>query len=266
MPRHGRTGEAFVTSRWAVLALPLWLCYRPLVWLRNACFDLRLRQPRRLDAPTISVGNIVAGGTGKTPLVAWLVDSLRARGRNPAVLMRGYKATGDGRNDEAAMLAAPVFCHPKRFLAGREARAAGHDALVLDDGFQHRQLARDLDLVCIDASRPFGQPGVTRGRTLPLGLLRESIPALKRAHAAIITRCDQLDDAGLERLTAILQRHVNTVLRCRHAPKMLRAIGRDEQREPASLAGQRVILLSAIGNPDAFTRTLSDLGAEVVRH
>ena len=176
---------------WQVLFLPLWLIYRPIVRVRNAAYDWGWLRVRRLPVPVISVGNIAVGGTGKTPVVQWLIDYLRENGKNPAVVARGYKAGADGENDEAAMLSAPVFCDPDRYRGGTQAITAGHDCLIMDDGFQHRRLHRDVDLVCLDASRPTGHRSARQPRTLPLGLFREGYKALSRADAVVLTRCEQ---------------------------------------------------------------------------
>lgn len=260
MPTAERA-ETLMTGPLRLLLVWPWLLYRPLVRLRNLLFDWGLRRARRLPVAVCSVGNIGLGGTGKTPVVALLGERLAARGLRPMVLSRGYKGDAGG-NDEAAMLDLPVRCDPVRVRAGRQAIADGATALVLDDGFQHRQLARDLDLVCIDATRPWGRADGRRGRTLPLGLLREAPAALGRADLLMVTRCDQVDAQRLERLVAQLERFGKPVLRCRHAPVALRELGADATRQPAELAGTRVVLASGIGNPGAFAATVRQLGAE----
>nr|MBA3846238.1 tetraacyldisaccharide 4'-kinase [Planctomycetota bacterium] len=169
-------------ARW--LALPAWALYRPLVGLRNLAYDLGLKRTVDLGAPTIAIGNLTVGGTGKTPLVAAIAAHLRAQGRNPAVLSRGYGAARGEANDEARMLGLPAFCDPDRVAAAARARAAGHDCLILDDAFQHRRARRDLDLVLIDATRPWG---TAHPAVLPLGLLREPRAGLGRAHALVLT-------------------------------------------------------------------------------
>lgn len=262
MPSTERAEQLLNGPLRVVLVWP-WLVYRPLVRARNLLFDWGLRRRRRLDAPVISVGNLSVGGTGKTPLVALIADELAARGWAPAVLSRGYKGEG-GANDEARMLAHPVVCDPQRQRGGHRALAAGARALVLDDGFQHRQLHRDLDLVCIDATRPWGRADGRRGRTLPLGLLREAPAALRRAHLLVLTRCDQVPVERLNRLGAALEHFGKPVLRCRHRPSALRSLGAERAGDPAALAGRRMILASGIGNPAAFAATARSLGVTIV--
>ncbi|MFW6062423.1 MAG: tetraacyldisaccharide 4'-kinase, partial [Planctomycetota bacterium] len=158
-----------------------------------------------VDVPVICVGNLTAGGTGKTPMVAWVIRELDAAGKTPAVLSRGYKAV-DGQSDEAELLKAvcrvPVVMDPDRVAGARRAIEGGADVLVMDDGFQHRRLRRDLDIVLIDATNPFGFDHV-----LPRGLLREPPSALRYAGAVVVTRSDMISaeqlDALLERLAAL---------------------------------------------------------------
>src|SRR5690606_22578410 len=144
--------------------------------LRAAAYDRGLLRVERLDVPVVSVGNLTVGGTGKTPLVAWLVERARRAGRRPGVLARGYgRPEGATLNDEGELLAArfadlPQVQDPDRVAGGRRLCATpAVDLVILDDGFQHRRLYRDLDLVCVDAKEPFAG-----GLQLPAGDLRES--------------------------------------------------------------------------------------------
>ncbi|MEX2216497.1 MAG: tetraacyldisaccharide 4'-kinase [Phycisphaeraceae bacterium] len=188
--------------------------YRGIVGVRNAMFDLGLRKPKKLPRPVISVGNITTGGTGKTPMVIEIVRRLLAMGERPAVLTRGYASTfgspsvADKSEEEIADIRAreqhfdsdearilrralgadvPVRVDPDRAAGGRDVLHLRSDitVFVMDDGYQHRQLARDLDLVLIDATEPFGFDHV-----LPRGMLRESLRNLRRADLIVITRSD----------------------------------------------------------------------------
>ena len=150
--------------------------YRGIVGIRNRMFDSGLRKPKKLPRPVISVGNLTAGGTGKTPMVIELVKRLKINGVQPAVLLRGYRA-GDSGSDEAAELQnelgsqVAVAANPDRSAGAKLALESqpGTDVFVLDDGFQHRQVARELDIVLVDATQPWGF-----GHVLPRGLLREN--------------------------------------------------------------------------------------------
>ncbi len=188
------------------------------VRVHHRLFDLGLRKVRRLDVPVISVGNLTLGGTGKTPMVAWLTRVYRDRNAHPALLSRGYHASrqmketpihetdGDGpeknkggrvppysrQNDEAAELAIefPDITHfqsPDRFHAGKALldRFPQTDRFLLDDAFQHRKLFRDLNILLLDSLDPFG-----REKLFPAGFLREPLSALRRADVVILSRAD----------------------------------------------------------------------------
>jgi tetraacyldisaccharide 4'-kinase len=214
--------------------------------------------------PVISIGNITVGGTGKTPMVIWLCNFLQNKGLKCDILTRGYKSTG-GQDDEPAMLAkncpgAAVVVNPDR-LAGAIEAVKKHRAqvLVMDDGFQHRQLHRDIDIVTIDATRPFGF-----GKMLPAGLLREPAASLKRANAAIITRSDLVSENDLSNLTDTLKR-INpnmAVARAIHSP--LYAISEGDKKIPLEqLRGKTVYSFCGIANPNAFFATIESLGVRI---
>jgi tetraacyldisaccharide 4'-kinase len=244
--------------RW--LLLPAWLVYAPLTMLRNALFDHGLFVTRRLNAPVISIGNLVVGGTGKTPVVQEVVDIARALGHKPVVLSRGYGG-GGGPNDEARMLDALVVCDPDRFGSGAAAIVAGATCLVLDDGFQHRHLARDLDVVLIDAVRPWGGSGAAL--QLPVGALRERRSALRRAGLIILTHCDETETGALEELRRHLAGFGKPIVRANHRPTALVALGGGAEEPVSALSGQAVVLASGIGNPEAFERAARRLGWDV---
>ncbi|MBI4878532.1 MAG: tetraacyldisaccharide 4'-kinase, partial [Planctomycetes bacterium] len=174
-------GRTLLGSLAALASLPYGLAVR----LRNRAYDAGLLRARCAAAVVVSVGNLSVGGTGKTPLVAMLARAARAAGRTPAILLRGYRrgARRAAESDEAALHArlaqgVLVVADPDRVRGAERALAAGADLLILDDGFQHRRLKRDLDLVLADARDPFAG-----GRLLPRGLLREPLSSLARAHA-----------------------------------------------------------------------------------
>jgi len=245
---------------WRWLGLPAWCLYRPLVALRNMLYDYGWLAVLRLPAPVISVGNLAVGGTGKTPLVAWIAAHLATQGHRPVVLMRGYGGDVKG-NDEARMLAVPVVCNPDRVAAGHRALANGATCLVLDDGFQHRRLHRHVDIVVIDALRPWAG-----GAVLPLGLLREGLGSLRRAQVIVVSRCDQVDEQALAAINARLAPLGKPVLHARHAPTSLIPFSAGPTLAPTAFADQPVLLASGIGNPEGFERTAKALGWSVVKH
>lgn len=257
------------------LRLPAWL-FGAASGCRARLYDRGWLPAFRVDAPVISVGNLTAGGTGKTPLVAWLVARLAERGWRPGILSRGYKGSRDGANDEARMLerlakGVPHVQKPDRVAGASELLGLGVDVIVLDDGFQHRRLVRDLDLVLVDATRPWGLGPDPSGKMvramLPRGLLREDPRALARADAIVLTRVDGVDSARLAELEQELSRHApgRPLLRSSHVPVSLRT-GGDEDLGVETLDGLEVDLLSGIGNPGAFEATVTRLGARVVEH
>jgi tetraacyldisaccharide 4'-kinase len=239
--------------------------YRVGVSARNRRYDHDPAASVRLPVPVISVGNITTGGTGKTPLVIEIARRLSEQHRTPAVLSRGYKATGDQEADELRLVRRrlpDIVCvaDPDRF---RGARAAidrhGADVIVLDDGFQHRALARDVDIVLIDATCPFGY-----GHLLPRGLLREPIEELRRASLLVISRADQVDDASLELIEASLERYAPVVprVRSRHRPAGLVALDGSNLTGSPDRVGP-VFCFAAIANPAAFRRTVESTGIRV---
>ena len=175
--------------------------YNLVIVCRELAFSNRYLHRSRLPVPVISIGNITAGGTGKTPTVAYLAAKMRElSGPKPVLISRGYGA------DEVQLLQqllpdVPHFVAGKRVLAGRQAIAAhGTDiCLLLDDGFQHRYLQRDLDIVLIDATDPFGL-----GHLLPRGFLREPLSHLRRADIIIITRSDMISPLAWEKIAGRL--------------------------------------------------------------
>jgi len=242
------------------------------VSLRNGLFTRRLLKQIQVDAKVISVGNLTAGGTGKTPLVVWLCQKL-ADVTRIAILTRGYKS--NSRNgqpgsptlgDEPALLARacpeiPVVVNPNRVAGALEAiDACQAEVLILDDGFQHRRLRRDLDIVTIDATCPFGFE-----RLLPAGLLREPITALQRAQAAVVTRCDQVSTHAREEILKTLH-HINPLLaiaQTRHDPTTVQG-PKVPTFDAQTLKGRRIFAFCGLGNPDAFYQTLRVLGAQLV--
>jgi tetraacyldisaccharide 4'-kinase len=242
----------------------------PVSWLYGLAAERRRARLSargvRLPVPVLSVGNITCGGTGKTPTVEMIVRDLIARGRHPAILSRGYRAGADGRNDEWRVLSkalpeVPHIADPDRARGGRAAISAGADVLVLDDGFQHVRLARDLDLVLIDALDPFGG-----GRVLPAGLLREPLRALRSAHLIAITRGRLVPPPLLGVLRGLLRDRFPGVPRIEldAEPISWAPLPGGAPVAPGELRGKRVAAFAGIGNPAAFRAELAGLGLEVV--
>jgi tetraacyldisaccharide 4'-kinase len=244
----------------------------------------------------LSLGNLTVGGTGKTPAARWLAQALASCGRRVAVVSRGYRgqrkedpllvavrgeihANAAQAGDEAIELATDPAVHAMvvgrdRLAAVRAAAETGATVAVLDDGFQHRRLHRDLDLVLVDAQRPWD----SRGRGLPAGPLREPASGLARADLVLLTRSpvEALEEPSWlprERWPAPLRAALEAVPRsrhplvaaARHAPQAyVDRSGRSHP--PAALAGLSVLAVSGIAAPEAFETTLRELGADVVDH
>jgi tetraacyldisaccharide 4'-kinase len=241
---------------------------------RNRRFD-RGKGVITFDRPVISVGNLSVGGTGKTPMVLHLVKLLREHGSWPCVAMRGYgQPSGDGLNSDEATIYRrafpdlPMVAQPRRveglFDLFASEEGARVDSIILDDGFQHRRIARQLDMVLVDATRPpFGD------LLLPAGWLREPVTSLKRAHVAVVTHAEAVtrtDAIELEtRLWNFLPKGVVAV--CRHAwtgVVVSGVNGADQEHPTAWLRDKRVFLACAIGNPGPFLGSAREVAGGIV--
>jgi tetraacyldisaccharide 4'-kinase len=237
--------------------------------LRSAAYGSGLLRVRRLPAPVVSIGNLTVGGTGKTPMVRWVARRLLDAGRRTLVFSSGFgaRAAGSALDEEGAFLARAL--PGAQVLQGSDPaadiaaafRSPGPppDAIVLDDGFQKRSIARDVDVVMLDATRPFGS-----GLPLPAGPLRERKGALARASAIVLSRTELCAPEETAALRASLSARwpAIPVLRQRHEPAGLVF----SKREPTALRGAGVWLLSAIAHPRAFQALVTRLGARVLGH
>jgi tetraacyldisaccharide 4'-kinase len=261
-------------ARAALLPLvPLAGLFRAGARLHRAAYDAGLRERVRLSARVISVGNLAVGGSGKTPVCAWLARELAARGHKAAVLSRGVggrrlrevNVVSDGERclaapadvgDEPVWIArrAPgvrVLAGANRAALGLRATALGADVLLLDDGFQHHRVARDVDLVCVDAAS-----GLGNGRVLPRGPLREPVASLARADALLLTRASPgaPDPGGLPAGTRRFRLEI--------APCALRDAATGESLPLEALRGLRCGVLCAIARPGRLLAAARRLGAE----
>ena len=240
--------------------------YRLAVAARNMTFNADLRRPRRLPKPVISIGNLTTGGTGKTPTVVMLARKLQDMGHHPAVLLRGYRSV-NGISDEASLLAAelgstvPVAADPDRIAAAHDVLACDSrvDVLVLDDGFQHRQVYRDLDIVLVDATEPFGF-----GHVLPRGLLREPKRNLRRADAIIVTRADQVSGEAVAQLDRTIEALAGRPPTAHAVCRWIELVDQNDQPTPLeALASLNVLAAAGIGNNAAFARSVDEHAGSV---
>jgi tetraacyldisaccharide 4'-kinase len=268
----------------ALLWLPAKL-YELAVRLRVAAYETDYLKQRKLEATVISIGNLTLGGAGKTPMVAYIARYLKGEGHSVAVLTRGYKRDSRGRRvlnsprgdsiaapsyrefgDEPVMLARslsdiPIIVDKDRFEAGRWVeKEHGAEVLVLDDGYQHLALARDLNILLIDATDPLGGFEMP-----PFGRLREPLYGIKRADAVIITRADRPFDQG--QTQAIIKFYCgdkvplmyfySTITKLRH-------LATAQVFDAADLYGWNVAVACGIGNPHAFAEDILQIGINIV--
>lgn len=239
--------------------------YRLGVWNRNRQFDSGSSGIESVDAKVISVGNITTGGTGKTPMVIWICQFLERRQTKVAIVSRGYGSKQGLPNDEAMELAArlpnvPHVQNPNRVAAAKECiNSNSSEVIVLDDGFQHRKLNRDLDIVLIDASNPFGY-----GFLIPRGLLREPVGSLARADAVVVTRCDRVSSEELDSVRARVANQTSAPIAFAKtkASALIQFEGSECSIEDAVPGNW--FAFSAIGNPAAFEASLTKLGFNIV--
>jgi tetraacyldisaccharide 4'-kinase len=243
---------------------PISLLFGALVWLRRMAYRLGLLPIGRLPVPVIVVGNITVGGTGKTPLVIWLVAFLRGKGFHPGVISRGYggrvtrptavnaasdpAVVGDEPVLIARRLACPVWVGPDRFATARSLMQVRPDCdvLICDDGLQHYRLGRDLEIAVVDGSR-----GLGNGRLLPAGPLREPRDRLKSVNLVVTN--------GAQGMSGSLPMELNgAILRNLSKPGRVTAL--------ADWAGQALHAVAGIGNPDRFFEHLRRAGLQIEPH
>ena len=264
--------------------LPLSRLYGLAMRARAALYARGLLRQQSLPCRVISVGNLTLGGTGKTPVVIALAKALRDRGRKVAVISRGYKRrrgtsileVSDGHalrghpgdsGDEPFLIAqrcpgVPVVVGADRPLVGRYLVDRYRvDTVILDDGYQHLALRRDMDILVLDASAPFGN-----GYLLPRGRLREPLSAIGRASAVLVTRAShagRLEELK-DRVTAVAP--MVPIWITDFAASAVVQVGGSASVEPSALKGERVLAVSGVGNPESFRRLLAVVGSTVVDH
>ncbi len=257
-----------------LLLLPFSFIYGAVSWVRNLCYDYEWFPAYSSSLPVISVGNLAVGGTGKTPVVDWLVKEFHKRGKHPAIISRGYSgnfdgavgvvSTGDGIlmtavecGDEPYLLArrnpyCPVYISKKR-IDGIKAleKLPNIDVIILDDGFQHRAVKRDVDLVLLDATRPLGN-----SLPLPAGNLREFPGALKRADFLLMTR------SGVQGQSDFMGYHAYNS--CHQLADI--AVCLDGHAVPISqLKKLNLLAFAGIADPESFFTSLENMGLSLQR-
>ena len=267
------------THPFIMVMLPFSFAYGAIVVLRNQLYDRGILKQVKLTCPVISIGNITAGGTGKTPMTVLTANGLKAHGFRPAVLSRGYRGrlttsgnvVSDGASillspeeagDEPVLIAAaapgiPVLTGPDRCVSGKLAiEKFGANVLVLDDAFQHRRLFRDVNIVLLDEDRPFGN-----GRLLPAGPLREPPAALNRAD--VIVETGILSGEKGRKKPAVPDNI--PVFRARYQPLEIIQGNDSPILPPSVLQGKKIYAFTGIAAPDKFRNTLEELGVKIIK-
>jgi len=266
---------------WGALLSGLSVLYGTAMYLRRIFFVLHIFNRKKISCPVISIGNITLGGTGKTPTVIQIAQLLSRNNRRAVVVSRGYGrkdeaeiiVVSDGRSvlvdtqtggDEPVLIASklpgiPVVVGKKRYQAALLAiQRFRPDVVVLDDGFQHIRLKRDLDIVLVDAGNPWGN-----GKLFPAGILREPLGALKRAHAVLITKIESTGD--VKALKETIQRNTRArIFTSQQVPVDLIDYRSNQIKPLSALRGSKVLAISGIARPDSFIKLLTSLGADIV--
>ncbi len=272
------------------MSAPLWhrmvsWPYAAAVGSRAALYQAGLLSVKRLPGRVISIGNLTVGGTGKTPMVMWVVQHLMAQGRRVAVLSRGYRRRSRAArllvSDGHTLLANPTEAGDEPFLiarrcpravvaVGADRHALGQwvlerfsiDDFVLDDGFQHLRLWRDVNLLLVDATDAQGLSGL-----LPMGRLREPLSGAARATAVMFTRTNEA--SGGEPVRSIVETglgHAIDPIDVEFQPEGVVHVMKGQTLESSAVRGQSAVAVSALGNPASFARTLKQIGLRVLDH
>jgi len=246
----------------SMMLLPLAALYCVVTGVRRLLYRVGLLRTIRLTVPVIVVGNITVGGTGKTPLVLWLVEELKRAGYRPGIVTRGYRGRSrvwplgvtpstspDEAGDEAVLLAArgqcPVQAGPDRVAGGKRLIDLGCDVLVSDDGLQHYRLHRDMEIAVLDGARRTGN-----GLCLPAGPLREPVSRLRTVTAQVINGSPRAGELGMSLMPAYVYRLDQPA----------------ERFEPDRLRGAAVHAVAGIGNPERFFSAVRALGMDITPH
>lgn len=263
------------SAGWLRLLWPLSVLYALISRARAWCYARGIFTIRKLPGTVVSVGNLTAGGTGKTPMVLWIAERLAQEGKHAAILTRGYRGTleankqgdsstpGTPQSDEVALLRerlsgkVQLGVGPDRYKNGEVLARHGVDWFVLDDGFQHLKLARDADIVLLDATDPFGG-----GTTLPSGRLREPVSAVRRADIVVITRSVQASAPAIE---GMIRRHSSSpiVYATTQLVSVLRIPRLDVALPEQDWRRGRFLAFCGIGNPPAFHDDLRAWGFQI---
>ncbi len=287
---HSKESDGFFMTLLMGIFYIFSLVYEQLVNMKLLCYKTGILGKEKLNCYVISLGNITVGGTGKTPTAQRLARDIRDMGYKVVILNRGYRSkwhgevgiVSDGKNlhmdaaeagDEAYMLAkhlpnVPVLIGAERAVTGKYAiEHFGAEVAILDDGYQHWQLIRDMDILLVDAVNVFGN-----GHLLPRGTLRESMSHISRADVCLITKVDQAEAGAGEYIRDTVHKYNKDakIVESIHQPRCFIPLAEwfidlaSEGVSVESISGKQIMAVSAIGNPASFEQTLRDLGAEIM--
>ena len=287
---HSKESDGFFMTLLMGIFYLFSLVYEQLVNMKLLCYKAGILGKEKLNCYVISLGNITVGGTGKTPTAQRLARDIRDMGYKVVILNRGYRSkwhgevgiVSDGENlhmdaaeagDEAYMLAkhlpnVPVLIGAERAVTGKYAiEHFGAEVAILDDGYQHWQLIRDMDILLVDAVNVFGN-----GHLLPRGTLRESMSHISRADVCLITKVDQAETGAGEYIRDTVHKYNKDakIVESIHQPRCFIPLAEwfidlsSEGVSVESISGKQIMAVSAIGNPASFEQTLRDLGAEIM--
>ncbi|MCH7612956.1 MAG: tetraacyldisaccharide 4'-kinase [Candidatus Marinimicrobia bacterium] len=265
-------------KKYRLLLWPLALFYRLLIFWRNIYYNIGFFVSRKLPCKVISIGNLSLGGTGKTPFVLYLANTLKTKGLSVAVLSRGYKRKSSGTlvvsdgqtiqsdlknsGDEPFMLAekldgVPVVVDENRYRGGQFiCKEFKPDIILLDDAFQHRRVYRDVDIVLINSAHR--QP-----KLLPYGLLREPLKNVRRADAVIFTKANLTPPS--ENLINQVSKYCGFTIQSELLPEA-NLIGFDGSAKPLNEINGSVVAVSGVGDPDSFEVILEEAGLDYIHH
>lgn len=260
--------KGFIASVLKIILLFLSAFYCAGVWVRNFLYDFNILKTERLIRPVICVGNLTVGGAGKTPFVIYLAEYFKSLGVVPVILMRGYqpdKASNPYDSDEYKLLklrleGVDVLLGENRYeVACKHLKHNKVDVFIMDDGFQHRKLHRDLNIALINTQNPWGNKWL-----LPRGILREGIEELTRAQMLVLTKAEENLSAVLNIQRTIAEKHLSspTIITQQKCTGLINLIS-EEEEELSLVEGKMVCLVSSIGDPNTFEKTARSLKMDV---
>lgn len=257
---EGRLSLAAIVLK--LTLLPFSLIYSLIIIFRITLYKINVLKSYHAECPVISIGNLSVGGTGKTPFTIFTAEYIKSRGLKPAVVSRGYNSDKSGSNDEEKLIKQRIpdiiyYSSPDRAEACRKAAACGADLIILDDGFQHLAVKRDLDIIMLDSTNPRGGYFV-----LPAGMLREPFSGVSRANIAVFNKSGNCTHEGNTDLIKKINPDLN-IFKSHYIVNSIKTVCGDKAEISASQK-KKTLLVSSIAKPAYFRRTAEQAGFQVV--